>query len=508
VLLAVLAVYGVAIGVLAWLGLYTFFWKTLLLPGLVLAAVLSRRPLVFLNDWSLFLCQLVLFDSLRGYIYAVVSAFRWPVYMGYAIRWEEALFGGITLPGLLQSLWHEAGRIGVLDRLLVVVHGSHFMFFLYFGLAIWHLRPEHFARYTTSLAVLLYAGLAGYVVVPTVPPWMASEPFHVLPAIRRIIASVYNALPTLQRAFDTNPVAAMPSLHAAIPTLCCLVGIRHFRWAAFVLVGYLLLVCLAIVYLGEHYFVDVLAGMALAVGVYWLMYETSVPGRVHAWLSPGRAPRGDRQSGTHLLAGRARALVALALLCLSEAIGHVAVRIREPFKPSRSFVERELLNRSDVGHFYLGVAAMEARDHAAAAAAFAVAVTELRSPGMRARAQELLGWNAFTAGRYATAADALSQLPSERLTDAWALMLGIAQVRAGRSAEGYRILTALAARAPRDPTPLYWLTRLRFLDGQITREQAEEVVRQLLRMGDGARGAELGRDLARVLEGSRSDGAP
>jgi membrane-associated phospholipid phosphatase len=508
VLFWVFAAYAGVIVVLASLGLYVFFLKTLVLPGLVLVAVLSRRPLAFVHDWVLFLAQLLLFDSLRGYIYAVVTAFNWPVYMGYAIRWEEALFGGVTLPSLLQSQWHEASRIGFLERLLVIIHGSHFLFFLLLGLVLWYLRPQDFGRYTTGLCILMYAGLVGYVVVPTVPPWMAAQPFHVLPPIHRIAPLVYNvAVPSLLRGLDTNPIAAMPSLHAAFPTLACLVAARHFARARLALVVYLLLVFLAIVYLGEHYFVDVLAGAALAGAVYYLAYHTSIPARIRARLSRRPAPSAERDGEVHLLVGRARVGVALALLLLSQGIGYVSRRIREPFLPTRAFVERELSNKSDVAHFYLGRAAMRDRDYGAAQTAFAQAVTEVRSVDMRIRAQELLGWNAFHNGDYPAASRALKELPPERLDDTGRLMLGIAQLRSGRPAEGYRVLNDLVSRLPSNPVPLYWLTRHRFMDRQITRAQVKDVILRL-RRSEHSQAAQLAQDLEMLLAGSSSGGSP
>ena len=85
--------------------------------------------------------------------------------------------------------------------------------------------------------------------------------FGVLPPLLHIASEIYNTnLPTLHEAFDVNPIAAMPSLHAALPTLCVLHAANLFGWLALVPAAYLLTVYVAIVYLGEHYFVDVVAG--------------------------------------------------------------------------------------------------------------------------------------------------------------------------------------------------------------------------------------------------------
>jgi membrane-associated phospholipid phosphatase len=63
----------------------------------------------------------------------------------------------------------------------------------------------------------------------------------------------------------SNPVAAMPSLHAGAALLVSgfLWPVVHRRWRA-VLAVYVVLMALALVYTGEHYVVDVVAGWATA----------------------------------------------------------------------------------------------------------------------------------------------------------------------------------------------------------------------------------------------------
>jgi membrane-associated phospholipid phosphatase len=124
----------------------------------------------------------------------------------------------------------------------------------------------------------------GFLLLPLRPPWMEA-------GIHRILE---------ERAFveyvgvDNNPVAAFPSLHAAIPMvmgLFLLLRCQKVRQVGWVLVVYALLVGLAVVYLGEHWVIDVVAGYALAGGVAVLfMHPASkrasrrVPGDPIGWL--------------------------------------------------------------------------------------------------------------------------------------------------------------------------------------------------------------------------------
>lgn len=73
----------------------------------------------------------------------------------------------------------------------------------------------------------------------------------------------------------SNPVAAMPSLHAAGAAVVLLFFWSSARWwARAVLTAYALSMAFVLVYSGEHYVVDVLAGWLTAtigVTVAWLV---------------------------------------------------------------------------------------------------------------------------------------------------------------------------------------------------------------------------------------------
>jgi len=66
---------------------------------------------------------------------------------------------------------------------------------------------------------------------------------------------------------DANAVAAMPSLHTAFALLVVVVLWPYVRrwWARAVLVAFPLAMTFTLVYGGEHYVIDVLAGWAYVV---------------------------------------------------------------------------------------------------------------------------------------------------------------------------------------------------------------------------------------------------
>ncbi len=239
--------------------------KTAILPIFLLYAGFLRKRMLFVVDWLPFLVGTVLFDVLRGSIYDAIQLHHRQPYAHYVIDLEHLFFRVPAVPVVFQA-W----RSNWLDAVCVGIHASHFFFFLIFGLAVWHSDRSAFLKYRQCVLLVMAVGLAGYVAVPTVPPWMASQ-WHLLPVVRHVTADVYSMrLPEFYGTFDVNPVAAMPSLHVAFPTACAAVGWNSFGrrvglWLAF----YAVLVAFSVMYLGEHYATDVVAGIAVGLACAW-----------------------------------------------------------------------------------------------------------------------------------------------------------------------------------------------------------------------------------------------
>jgi membrane-associated phospholipid phosphatase len=119
-----------------------------------------------------------------------------------------------------------------------------------------------------------------------------------------------------------NDVAAMPSLHAALPLLLALILWRLKRplaWAGF---AYTAVLGFFLVYFGEHYVIDLVAGWALAGLVYWLVWAT--PAWLRRWLPASTVAR-----------RRALAIPATALTALLLVVGTAAVSARSRARSRR-----------------------------------------------------------------------------------------------------------------------------------------------------------------------------
>lgn len=252
---------------LAIAGQAIFVTKTIILPGLAAYGVLQRDRHVFLRDWGPYVAATILFDALRGFVFALTEVGWRPVHHLYVIALELLLTGTGAGTLSLQTNW----RSPLLDRLFVTWHGTHFLVFLLFGLAVWHYRRAEFWRYRAACLGVMYVGLLCYFLFPTAPPWLASE-MGMVPGVVPISHELYRQgiSPLIIAALDTNPVAAMPSLHTAFPAACTLLAWRLFgRWVGALFLLYTVVQAVGIVYLGEHYLADVLAGFILAGAVMW-----------------------------------------------------------------------------------------------------------------------------------------------------------------------------------------------------------------------------------------------
>lgn len=421
----------------------------------------------FVNDWAVLLGNVVLFDFCRGLIFALIGTLGLRVYVGYVIDWERWLCGGDIGPLILQRLRALLVNAAMLDRFFVIVHASLFLAFLLFGCILWFARRAAFREYAWAMTALMYLGLSFHLLVPTVPPWMAANEFRAIPSVEHIAATIYkSAVPGLVAAFAINPVAAMPSLHAAFPALAALIAIGHFGWRGAAVGLYALSMWIAIVYLGENYMIDVVAGIALACAVFALARHRM---RRQPDDRPGRVE-------PHRLA------FACALVVLALGVEQLTVALRRPLAITPAFVTSELAGRSDKVTFYLGRLAYARGDFLAAQQNLRDALDELRDVRDRRDAQALLAASAFRLSDFRTTIATLEGRDKRPEDHNQLLLLASAYVEVGEYEKGMALLATGRARFPDDPEPVYWMTRYGFLYGRVDAERVREVAEQLTTM--------------------------
>jgi membrane-associated phospholipid phosphatase len=186
-----------------------------------------------------------------------------------------------------------------LDRVLV---WAHWVWFMVPHGTVAYTLARHPARFPRA-AALTYAvfdiGAMIYWVLPTAPPWYAAEGAYELDgvpsvsrapgraadagelglsgdaegvAVRRMMVEYgehfwRDGWGPLYSVLGGNPLAAMPSLHFATSLMAALLLAEVGPLAGAVGSAYAATLGFALVYLGEHYVVDLLAGAALTLAV-------------------------------------------------------------------------------------------------------------------------------------------------------------------------------------------------------------------------------------------------
>ena len=217
--------------------------------------------------WAAYLVGFVLFALLRS----IADETGIPVQAEYAVNAERTLFGGTLPTDWLQQRLYDAGSNSILDVVVVAMIFSYYLLPHLVALGLWRRNVAAFGRYGAAVLMTVYVGLVVSFVLPTAPPWLADR-YSDAPSIDRVSADVLNwnaeSVGPGSVTAGTNPFAAMPSLHFALTALIVL-ALRRHRVLKVLALAYAAAMAFALVYGGEHYVVDELAGAATAV-LAWL----------------------------------------------------------------------------------------------------------------------------------------------------------------------------------------------------------------------------------------------
>jgi membrane-associated phospholipid phosphatase len=225
-----------------------------LVLGILIYAAYDQRSWRVLKDWLPFVTVFISYEIM----YSLVGFIANDLHSG-PFNFDVGLFGGVPSVILQQTI-----RMPVLDYMGAVFYGIYFFVPTLFAFVVWKKSPKNYWKYIVSFGVLTYAALITYLFYPVSPPWLA------VPNVSRILVNsvdVNLGIPVYKTLFDflcPNLYAAFPSMHSAMPWLVFLFAFKIWRWKALPVAILPVGTWFSAVYLGEHYFVDVLGGIAYA----------------------------------------------------------------------------------------------------------------------------------------------------------------------------------------------------------------------------------------------------
>jgi membrane-associated phospholipid phosphatase len=227
-----------------------------LVLGILFYASYNQRTWSALKDWLPFVTVFISYEMMYGFV-GTISEFN--LHSGPQ-KWELQLFNHLPSMILQQNF-----RFPALDYIGALFYGSYFFIPTIFAFIVWRKSPKNYWKYIVAFGVLTYSALITFLFYPVAPPWKA------LPDVttRILTASVDPSLgiPVYKTLFDFlggNVNAAFPSMHSALPWLVFLFAFKIWRWKSLPWLVIPVGTWFSVVYLGEHYFVDVLGGIAFA----------------------------------------------------------------------------------------------------------------------------------------------------------------------------------------------------------------------------------------------------
>lgn len=228
---------------------------------------------------------LLLYELFRG----IADDLSGAVHVTEMIEFDRWLFMG-SLPTVVLQEWWWHGEVRWYDFYYYALYMAHFLMPILLAVIIWKRAKQYYWQFMWALVALSFAAFVTYILYPAAPPWMAFRDGYIPEDLVRVSSDVWWAMGVdnfseVYAQLPANEVAAVPSLHSAYPLLFSMFvagifGVKKYWWVYV----YPVSMWVGVVYLGEHYVVDVILGALYAA----LAYHASVWG--YRWYYKPNSP--------------------------------------------------------------------------------------------------------------------------------------------------------------------------------------------------------------------------
>jgi membrane-associated phospholipid phosphatase len=261
--------------------------------ALGLAGVLLLGGRLHLASWLPLVALLLAYELMRG----LADDAGFPVHLEDMIVAERFLALGNIPTQVLQEALQPSSGLDWAAAVATSVYMIHFLVPILTGVCLWLWGRTHFHDYMAALILLSLAAFVTYLLFPAAPPWYVAEQGLLdgadgAPLIGYLKPEVFSSVAasigfdggflytSVFHGLGPNDVAAWPSLHVAYPFLAFLFLRRALGRIAWLACGYTLLVALSVVYTGDHWLHDTIAGAAYAYVAYYVIVHTPQPFRL------------------------------------------------------------------------------------------------------------------------------------------------------------------------------------------------------------------------------------
>ena len=197
---------------------------------------------------------------------------------------DRFMFFGTDPNVWIQDRFYHPGDVRWYDNVASAIYYTHFTLPVIALAVLWASSRVQWVRFMKRFATLLGMACVLFVLMPTVPPWMASSTkydYRLFDPLTRHTGrgfqdmGFHGFVRGWQQALDWgNAVAAMPSLHTAFSLFvpAFFLPMLRPRWAKAMVLVFPVTMLTALVYFAEHWVIDGLIG-ALLVGMSFLFWN-------------------------------------------------------------------------------------------------------------------------------------------------------------------------------------------------------------------------------------------
>jgi inositol phosphorylceramide synthase catalytic subunit len=212
---------------------------------------------LFLRQWVPFIIILLSYEALQG---IAGSLFGYSIADLYPV---DKMFWTIDVTGTIQRVFFSQAMTDV----MLFFYTLHFYLVIIASVVLWLFRRSLFSKYAIAITITSYVSLLIFAIYPTAPPWYSRIAINLASSSSSIQSAppVLGALAHFSSIIESDKFAAFPSLHAAYVTLFCAYMIKFKRKLMLVMIPLEFCVLFATLYLGQHYLIDLVAGISLAL---------------------------------------------------------------------------------------------------------------------------------------------------------------------------------------------------------------------------------------------------
>jgi membrane-associated phospholipid phosphatase len=245
-----------------------------------------RQWVILAFDLFLYCMMWLCYEQTRGAADGRILGIKFPLQVESVRNLDRWMFLGNDPNVVLQEhFWHPT--VHWWDKVASLTYFTHFIFVPIVMGALWATSHRQWARFMKRFATVIGVACVMFVLLPTVPPWMASSTkyhYQVIPPLSRSTGRGFVAVGlhaaaaswTNAKAWG-NAVAAMPSLHASFALIVPAFFLPWIKpkWLKGIALIFPVLMLTSLVYLAEHWAIDGIVGWMIVGGsfLFWNRYE-------------------------------------------------------------------------------------------------------------------------------------------------------------------------------------------------------------------------------------------